>query len=175
MLIAIAALALFLALLLIAAANDIASMTIPNWVSIALAACFPIFAYALDFSAWAMAWHFGFGVVILALGIAMFSAGLLGGGDVKVLAAAAVWTGVEGFVTFLSATLLAGGVLAVLLILARRYAEPHDDRPEFLNRLLDRNSGAPYAVAIAVGGLAALPALPFALSVWGMGVSLTPP
>jgi prepilin peptidase CpaA len=175
MLIAIAALGLFMGLLLIAAANDIASMTIPNWVSVFLALSFPFFAYWLDFSFFDILWHFVFGAFVLALGIGLFSAGFLGGGDVKVLAAAAVWTGLDGFAAFLTATLLAGGGLAVILLAARRLAEPHDDRPAFLNRLLDPGNGAPYAVAIAVGGLMALPALPFAIAVWGFGPALTPP
>lgn len=174
MLIAIAALAVFVALLLIAAANDIASMTIPNWVSIALAALFPLFAWALDFSGAQLAWHFAFGIGVLAIGIGLFSLGLLGGGDVKVIAAAAVWTGFAGFAAFLTATVLAGGALAALLLVARRFAEPHMDRPAFLNRLLDRANGAPYAVAIAIGGLMALPTLPFSQLAWGFATALTP-
>ncbi len=175
MLIAVAALGLFMALLLVAAANDIATMTIPNWVSVALALTFPVFALAMGYPLGAVGWHFVFGALVLALGVALFSAGALGGGDVKVIAAAAIWTGFEGFFTFLSATLLAGGLLAALLILARRYAEPHDDRPAYLNRLLDPTSGAPYAVAIAIGGLIALPALPFTFAAWGLQVALTSP
>jgi prepilin peptidase CpaA len=158
----VAALALFAILLLVAAANDIATMTIPNWVSVALAAAFPVFALAAGHSLAFVGYHLAIGFVVLLLGIGLFSLNLLGGGDVKVIAAAAVWTGLSGFAVFLSATLLVGGALAIGLVLVRRFAKPQEGRPAFLNRLLDPQRGAPYAVAIAAGGLMALPSLPFA-------------
>ena len=158
----VAALALFAVLLLVAAANDIATMTIPNWVSVVLAAAFPVFSLAAGHSLAFVGYHMAIGFIVLVLGIGLFSLNLLGGGDVKVIAAASVWTGLSGFAVFLSATLLAGGILAIAIVLIRHFAKPREDRPAFLNRLLDPKRGAPYAVAIAAGGLMALPSLPFA-------------
>lgn len=163
----IAALTLFTILLLVAAANDIATMTIPNWVSAALVFAFPLFALAAGHSIAFIGYHLAVGLIVLALGIGLFSLNLLGGGDAKVIAAAAVWTGSSGLVVFVSAMVLAGGVLALSLLALRRLAKPQDGRPAFLNRLLDRQRGAPYAVAIAVGGIAALPSLPFASQIAG--------
>lgn len=156
----IAALALFAILLLIAAANDIATMTIPNWVSIVMASAFPAFALAAGHTLAFIGFHLAVGFVVLLVGIGLFSLNLLGGGDVKVIAAASVWTGLSGFAPFLTTMLLVGGVLAVGLVAVRQFAQPHEGRPAFLNRLLDRKRGAPYAVAIAAGGLVALPSLP---------------
>lgn len=156
----IAALAFFAILLLIAAANDIATMTIPNWVSIVMAAAFPVFALAAGHTLAFIGFHLAVGAIVLVLGIGLFSLNLLGGGDVKVIAAASVWTGLSGFAPFLTTMLLVGGVLAVGLVVVRQFAQPREGRPAFLNRLLDRKRGAPYAVAIAAGGLMALPSLP---------------
>jgi prepilin peptidase CpaA len=64
---------------------------------------------------------------------------MLGGGDVKLLAASALWTGSAALLPFLTATALAGGLLAaVFLVFARRGG---------------RRVALPYGVAIAAGGL----------------------
>lgn len=160
MLIATLLIALFVALLLLAAANDIASMLIPNWISVAIFLAFP-FAAAFAGMGWTeIAWCMGFSLAVLAIGVGMFSLGLLGGGDVKVIAAAAAWTGPAAFLPFLVLMTFAGGGLALLLLVARRFAQPSEALPAFLNRLLDRTRGAPYAVAIAIAGLAVLPLIP---------------
>ena len=71
-----------------------------------------------------------------------FRLGILGGGDVKLLAAAALWLGAAALMPFLMATALAGGLLAVAFLawaLVRR----------------DRGRVAlPYGIAIAAGGVA---------------------
>jgi prepilin peptidase CpaA len=173
MLITLAALAFFVAALLIAAANDIATMTIPNWVSIALVVAFPVFALSFGYTVGDVAWHLFVGFVVLLLGIGLFSLNLLGGGDVKVIAAIAVWTGLAGFATFVAATAFAGAGLSIAILIARRIAAPSESRPAFLNRLLDKARGAPYAIAILAGGLYAIPALPFPIATALSLVSLT--
>lgn len=141
------------ALVLYAALSDIATMTIPNWVSIAIASAFPIAALAAGMPLTQIGWHLGCGVLIFAIGFGLFHIGVLGGGDVKVFAAAAVWTGFSSLMPFLSTTFIAGGVLALLMLALRRVLSPGPTMPAYLNRLLDKTRGVPYAVAIAVGGL----------------------
>ncbi len=149
-------LAIAASLLLYAAASDVASMTIPNWVSIALAGAFPIVALAQDAPLTLIGLHLGFGVLMLGVGFLLFQAGVFGGGDAKLIAAAAVWTGLGAFTAFALFTTLSGGLLALSLLIARKYAKPDPARPAFLNRLLQPKGGVPYGVAIAIGGLAAL-------------------
>lgn len=150
----------FCALVLCAAANDIASMQIPNWVSIALAVVFPIAAMAAGMSWSEIGLHALVGVLVFIAGFILFSIGVLGGGDVKVIAGVALWTGTAALSPFAFWTTAAGGVLGLVILLTRKRLAPAEGRPEFVNRLLTPTKGIPYAVAIAIGALASLPAQP---------------
>jgi len=141
----------FPALLLWAAASDVARFEIPNAIPLALAAAFPPFGVAAAMSMSEIALHFGVGLLALAAGAALFFARLLGGGDAKLIAATAIWTGAAGLPRFLVAMALAGGVLALLLVLYRLLPAPSGTG--LLRRLHERRREAPYAVAIGGGGL----------------------
>lgn len=154
----------FLSLLLVAALSDIATMKIPNWVSIALAAIYPVFALAYGQSFAEIGLHILVGAGMLIVGFALFQFKILGGGDGKLLAAAGLWVGLEALTPFGYWTAVAGGVLAVLLLLARSSALPHPYLPDFCNRLLEPKGGMPYGVAIFIGGVAAAPQLPIIAS-----------
>jgi prepilin peptidase CpaA len=80
---------------------------------------------------------------ILALGTAAFAAGVLGGGDVKLLAASAIWVDLRHAVWLVALIFLAGGVLAVLYLMSRPF------RAQRSNRI-------PYGIAIAIGALAVI-------------------
>jgi prepilin peptidase CpaA len=155
------ALGAFSALLLIAACSDVATMTIPNWVCAAIAAAFPIAAFITGMPLATIGLHLLCGFAILALGFLLFQINVFGGGDAKLIAAAAVWTGFAAFGSFLLWTALAGGVLALVLLIARWRVKPAETRPAFVNRLLKVRGGVPYGVAIMTGGLMVLGALPF--------------
>lgn len=155
-------LAIFIAFLVGAACSDVATMTIPNWLSIALAALFPLSALATGIPAATVGLHLAFGFAVLAVGFLLFQFGFMGGGDAKLIAAASVWTGLGAFLPFLVWTMIAGGVMAAMLLAARFQLKPNDARPAFVNRLLKPRGGVPYGVAIMAGGVAALGALPFA-------------
>lgn len=148
--------AAFLGLVLFAAASDIASMTIPNWVSIAIALIFPVAALSAHLTWSEIGLHLGVGALVFLAGFALFSLGLLGGGDVKVIAAVSVWTGLSALSPFAFWTTAAGGVLALVVLVTRKLASPKQTHPAFLRRLLDPTRGIPYAVAIAAGAIASL-------------------
>jgi len=150
----------FVGLVLTAAGNDIASMLIPNWVSIALAVVFPVAALTAGMSWAEIGLHALTGVLVFVAGFILFSIGVLGGGDVKVIAGVAVWTGTAALSPFAFWTTAAGGVLGLVILLARKRMAPAEGRPAFFNRLLTPTKGIPYAVAIAVGALASLPTQP---------------
>ena len=160
----IIALIAFTGLLAGAAFSDVATMTIPNWVSIALAAAFPVAALAAGAPLGQIGLHLAFGLAVLAIGFSLFQAGIIGGGDAKLIAAAAVWTGMSAFIPFATWTAVAGGLLAIMLMIARHRVKPAEGRPAFVNRLLNVQGGVPYGVAILAGGLMAIGALPFAVS-----------
>ena len=156
------ALSAFAGLLVFAACSDVATMKIPNWVSVAMATFFVPAAYGLGMSLADIGLHLAFGAAILAVGFALFQFNVLGGGDAKLIAAAAVWTGAAAFGPFALWTALAGGAIAAALLITRMRVKPAETRPAFVNRLLRPKGGVPYGVAIMAGGLAALQALPLA-------------
>jgi prepilin peptidase CpaA len=150
---------LFVALLLVAAWQDLASMLIPNWISIGLALAFVPAALAAGLNWTQIGWAMVFGAGMLLACAVLFYMSIFGGGDAKLIAAASLWTGLSGTLTFLAAMAMAGGVLAVVLTVLRAQRSL---RPEaaWARRLLSKEEGAPYAVAIALGALAAIPASP---------------
>ncbi|HVY02204.1 MAG TPA: prepilin peptidase [Caulobacterales bacterium] len=152
----------FAGLLLWAAAADIATMEIPNRISILAACLYPVAALALGDTWQAIAAHLATGAGALLLAYILFSIGVFGGGDAKMIAAAAIWTGPLVFMQFLFFTALAGGLLTVTVLATRGVLRPADSRPSFMNRLLQPAGGVPYAVAIAAGGMAVLLQLPLA-------------
>lgn len=157
------ALTAFAGLLIYAAYSDIARLTIPNWVSMALTALFVAAALVVGMPLAEIGLHLAFGAAMLVGGFLLFQGAIIGGGDAKLLAAAAVWTGFAAFAPFLFWTAAAGGVVALSLLAARRFIKQTETNPAFVNRLLERQSGVPYGVAIMTGGLMALPALHFVL------------
>jgi prepilin peptidase CpaA len=161
-----AALALaFPALAIIAAVKDATSFTIPNRLSIALAAVFPAAALAFRMPIDEIGLHAAVGLAALVLGMAMFALRWIGGGDAKLFAAAALWLGWPAAGPFLLVTSLAGGALAVSLVGLRSiWLRPLIvGGPAWFVRLAEPGENAPYGVAIAVGALAVFPQSPFAM------------
>lgn len=154
-----AALIVFAGLLLYAAVSDLRSLTIPNWLSIAMAGAFPVFALAMGMAPLMIAWHIGVGFVVLAFGFALFQMRVFGGGDAKLLAAVSVWTGYALFMPFIVWTALAGGLLAIYLLMYRRYAKVGANNAAFMERLKNKKTGIPYGIAIMGGGMMVLPQL----------------
>lgn len=151
----------FPVLLLVAAASDVLSLKIPNWVALALLAGF---AGALLFAGLpltAIALHGAVGLGAFLAGFALFAARVFGGGDGKLFAVAALWLGWPAVLPFLIWASLAGGVLALALLTLRRMPLPATLLAHgFIARLYDRKVGIPYAVAFAAGGLMAYPQSP---------------
>ena len=84
-------------------------------------------------------------LVILALGTAAFAGGLLGGGDVKLFAATALWFDLSSAVWFVAFVFIAGGVVAIVYLATRPLRNPSGKK---------KNTRVPYGLAIAVGALA---------------------
>jgi prepilin peptidase CpaA len=84
------------------------------------------------------------GATVFALFAAAFYAGMMGGGDVKLAAALALWFPPAATMQFMVWMSIAGGVLTLALVGWHR-ARRLEGRPEI-----------PYGVAIAFGGLAIL-------------------
>ena len=90
---------------------------------------------------------------LLVIGTPLFAAGKMGGGDVKLLAATGLWYDLRGAMMMIASVLIAGGVLALLIILARLFGWSEATRKRY--QLLKRGGGIPYGVAISAGALIA--------------------
>ena len=156
----------FVALVLTAGFRDALSFTIPNWISLCLATAFPLAALAVGMSWPVMGLNLGIGAAALIAGMLLFALGWIGGGDAKLLAAVALWLGWPATTTFLVATAITGGTLAVLLISVRstQLRPLILLGPRWVARLAEPGEGVPYGVAIAAGACAALPMTLFGAS-----------
>lgn len=137
---------------------DLLTFTIPNRISLALVAGFLAAAFLAGLPSMVLLTHAGAGLLVLAAGFAMFARGWIGGGDAKLMAAAALWLGFESLPAFLFHTALLGGAMAMLLLTYRRYVPlPWLTRQAWAMRLHDRSQGIPYGVALAGAGLLVYP------------------
>ena len=140
-----------------AGAMDLLTMTIPNRISLLLIGSFAVAAPLAGFS-WEMLFnHVAVGVAVLAVGIAMFSMGWVGGGDAKLMAAAALWIGADNFVVYFAQVTLFGGLLAVAILMYRRLPIPPLSAPQWALKLHNKTSGIPYGIAIAAAALKLYP------------------
>jgi len=133
------------AMLIVAAVVDMRTFTISNRLNLAVALGAPVYWMSIALAPWpGMAVQLAAGGIVFALLACAFYVGMMGGGDVKLGAALALWFPPAGTIKFLVFMSVAGGVLT-LGILAWHRARRREGRPQI-----------PYGVAIAVGGLAIL-------------------
>lgn len=87
------------ALLLVAAWTDLREYKIRNDLVLALAGMYVL--YAMLAGQWFnLKWDLAFAALMFALLLATYAAGWMGGGDVKILAVAFLWTGLSGALPF---------------------------------------------------------------------------
>ena len=133
------------AMLVVAAAVDVRTFTISNRLNLAVALLAPAYWWSVGLPMWpGAAVQVGVAMAVFALLAGAFYAGMMGGGDVKLAAALALWFSPLSTVRFLVIMSIAGGALTLGLLAWHRWRK-REGRPEI-----------PYGVAIAVGGLAIL-------------------
>ena len=133
---------------------DVFTMTIPNKIVIALllgfVACFPFVGMTLE----TLAWHAGVASIVLAVSFVLFSIGVMGGGDAKLATVASLWLGALPTVEFLLIGSIMGGLLTLVIILARRAPLPSIlSKTEWALRLHDTKNGVPYGAALGPAAL----------------------
>mgnify|MGYP001189047043 CR=1 FL=1 len=158
MILDIARLLLFPALMAFAAASDLFTMKISNRVSLALIAGFFVLALLGGMGLHDMLKHVGAGATVLAVAFACFAMGWVGGGDAKGAAGVALWFGFEHLLDYLVIASLFGGALTLLLLQFRQWPLPYPLAGQaWLSRLHDRQTGIPYGIALALGALVVYP------------------
>jgi prepilin peptidase CpaA len=140
-----------------AAATDLLTMTIPNRLSIGLAAAFLVVAPIAGLGWQEILSHLAVGSCVLLAGILFFALGWVGGGDAKLLAAASLWLGLEPLVLFLGYVAIFGGALALAILAYRSVPAGALPLPVWAARLHTKGGGMPYGVAIAAGALVVYP------------------
>lgn len=138
-----------LACVLAAPVFDLMRFEIPDILSIVIVIA--AIAYGLLTPGFGWLSHIGSTALVFAVLLLAFARNWMGGGDVKLLTAIATWTGLEGLLPQIVATALAGGVLALVLIVARRAVMVSRLAPDRTPRLLQHDAPLPYGVAIAAG------------------------
>lgn len=148
----------FVALLAAAAVSDVRFYRIPNRLCAGVAILFAIFCLVSLFGAdnlFRIDWLGGLmvGAAAMAIGAGVFALGLFGGGDVKLIAAIALWAGPQGIGGFLIITTLAGGVVALLILLAHTLERIRNSVNGAGKVVSHEKRKVPYGLAIAAGGL----------------------
>ncbi len=156
---------LLLALLLLAAWCDLATRTIPDGISVALAAL-GLLTRAAEGAVPAVS-SLLVAAGLFAACLPLHARGAFGGGDIKLITALAIGFPPLSTLDFLVATAMAGGVLAFVYLSLRLLPEPKPlaTRPvawpprrilALERRRISRRGPLPYAVAIAAGGVLTL-------------------
>lgn len=142
----------FFALIILAALSDLKEFRIPNQISLALLALYPLYVLASPTPVgWLMA--LAVGSLVFVAGLTLFFCGLVGGGDVKFLAATSLWAGAGLTLPLLVVMGLAGGVLG-LTALGVQYVRRYRSTGIAGVIVPDTTIAAPklpYGVAIAAG------------------------
>jgi prepilin peptidase CpaA len=152
-----------------AAVSDAVSMTIANRVSVVLVVAFAAIAPLTGMDWQSYGWHFAAAAIVLAATFTLFAIGGMGGGDAKLMAATALWMGLNlNLLGYLVTSAFFGGVLTLAILSYRK--SPLADMTGsnmFLRHFANPQVGVPYAVALGLGGLYCYPDSPLAL--WAIG------
>jgi prepilin peptidase CpaA len=135
-------LALLALLLVVAAVIDVRTFTISNRLNLAVALAAPLYWWSAHLPLWPdVGLQVAIAAGVFALLAGAFYAGMMGGGDVKLAAALALWFSPLSTLRFLIFMSIAGGLLTLVVVGLHRLRKK-TGKPQ-----------VPYGVAIAVGGL----------------------
>jgi len=131
--------------LLTAAFTDLRRRQIDNWLNAAVALAAPAFWWASGLDLWPdVAWQLGIAALTFLVCAGLFALRMMGGGDVKLLAALALWIQPMHFAWLVVAMSLIGALLTIV------FAGWH------IARRQPGRAAIPYGVAICAAGLLTL-------------------
>ncbi len=140
--IAIGLLALFALFLVSAGIEDARTREIANWKNACLALLAPAWWWATGLALWPdVVLQIGVAVLVFALFAGAFWLGQMGGGDVKLIGAIALWLPPMPLVWMLIVMSLVGGVLTLVMLAEKIWRRPSGEVE------------IPYGVAIAIAAL----------------------
>lgn len=129
-------------LLLWGAATDLRSRIISNKLNVLIALLAPLWWWANGLSLYPeVTLQLGLALLVFAMFTGLFALGMMGGGDVKMLGALALWMPLPAMSNLIIIMALLGGVVTVVTVIHHRSTR-RIGKPEI-----------PYGVAIALAGL----------------------
>ena len=132
-------------ILVVAAVVDVRTYIISNRLNLAVALLAPLYWWSEALPLWpTIAIHVAVAAGVFALLAIAFTIGMMGGGDVKLAAALALWFSPASTLRFLVFMSIAGGLVTFVVIAVHRLRS-REGKPE-----------VPYGVAIAIGALVIL-------------------
>ncbi|HPF46292.1 MAG: prepilin peptidase [Alphaproteobacteria bacterium] len=158
---------IFCCLMIWAAISDVRYFILSNRLCISVALLYPIFLAALYLDGFqvtleSIGWSIGISILIFSFLVFLFARGYIGGGDVKLIPAIALWAGPSRILEFILITTICGGLLALLIISFRylkNYISLHKSS-EKINFSMSESAESdheenniPYGVGISIGGL----------------------
>lgn len=153
------------ACLVLAAFTDFLEMTIPNWISLLLIGAFVLIAPFSGVSLLELGWHLAAALLVFVGCFSLFALNVMGGGDAKLLTAAALWFGFNhSLFEFLVYTGYLGGLLTIVVMLLRANWDKLATVGVRLPQTLMVAKKIPYAIAIGGAGLLAYPSSPLVVA-----------
>lgn len=134
--------AVLAAMLIVAATGDLRARIIPNWLNGAIALTAIPYWWLSGLPFWPdIVLQVALAVSVFTLFAVLFAIGGIGGGDVKLIGALALWLPLAALVKLLVIMAIAGGVLSLAMLIRHRLRKA-EGRPQ-----------VPYGVAIAFAGM----------------------
>jgi prepilin peptidase CpaA len=132
-------------LLVSAGIEDVRTREIANWKNAAIALLAPLWWWSSGIALWPdLSLQIAVAVCVFAAFVGAFFLGQMGGGDVKLIGALALWLPPVPLLWMLVVMSLLGGVLTIVMLIEKWW------RPQ------ERPIEIPYGVAIAIAGLLSL-------------------
>lgn len=127
---------------------DMTRFIIPNWLVGSLLVLYPVALWLSPVPVdWKMA-ALGM-LIVFAVGYVIFSLKWMGGGDIKLLTACALWVGWNALLDLVVITALLGGLLSIALMMLRKWLPLLVKREKPWPRILRPGEPVAYGLAIA--------------------------
>jgi len=128
--------------LITAAVTDIKRREIENWLNLGIALVAPVYWFAIGMDPWPnMAIQVGVAAIVFLIFMLVFMIGQMGGGDVKLLGALALWFPWTEIIYLIVIMSIAGGVMTLVMVIHHKIKK-YEGQPVI-----------PYGVAISFAGL----------------------
>ena len=127
--------------LIYACIDDWRRRIIENWLTLGIAAVAPLLWWANGFTLGGMGVQVAMAVVLFVIFLIFFMLGMMGGGDVKLIAALALWFPPQYMMSMLIVMAILGGILTLGMMI--RHKARKEEAP----------LEVPYGIAIALAGL----------------------